>query len=288
MKNKSCHSRRTKIVRRSKKNLRRTIKRKRLGKGRRRPTRRYSRVQRGGISKAELDSLIDKANGGDANSEFDLGERYNYGNDVEKNYVKAAEYYKLAADQNHAGAQFALGDMYDLGRGVEKNYVDAAKYYKLAAERGYADAQFALGNMYEHSRGVEKNYVDAVKYYKLAADQNHADAQFALGNMWEGALAVEQREVEAAQLYNLAAEQFHGGAHFALGKMYDDGRGGFEKDVNEAYKLYLKAKYLGLGEEKQQDDLSDRLREIKRHLIKGDAAKIYEEVNTWWRQVRDL
>jgi len=48
MKKKSGHRRRTKIVRRSRKNLRRTNKRKRLGKGRRRPTRRYSRVQRGG------------------------------------------------------------------------------------------------------------------------------------------------------------------------------------------------------------------------------------------------
>lgn len=48
MKKKSGHRRRTKVVRRSKKKLRRTVKRKSLGKGRRRPTRRYSRVQRGG------------------------------------------------------------------------------------------------------------------------------------------------------------------------------------------------------------------------------------------------
>jgi hypothetical protein len=53
MKKKSGHRRRTKILRRSRKNLRRTIKRKRLGKGRRRPTRRYSRVQRGGLGGEE-------------------------------------------------------------------------------------------------------------------------------------------------------------------------------------------------------------------------------------------
>ena len=51
MKKKSGHRRRTKVVRRSRKNLRRTVKRKRLGKSRRRPTRRYSRVQRGGDDK---------------------------------------------------------------------------------------------------------------------------------------------------------------------------------------------------------------------------------------------
>ncbi len=48
MKKKSGHRRRTKMVRRSRKNFRRTIKRKSLGKGRRRSTRRYSRIQRGG------------------------------------------------------------------------------------------------------------------------------------------------------------------------------------------------------------------------------------------------
>jgi hypothetical protein len=48
MKKKSGHCRLTKVVRKSMKNLRRTNKRKSLGKSRRRPTRRYSRIQRGG------------------------------------------------------------------------------------------------------------------------------------------------------------------------------------------------------------------------------------------------
>ena len=48
MKNKACSRRRIKIVRRSKKNLRRTIKRKNIRRNGSRSTRRYSRVQRGG------------------------------------------------------------------------------------------------------------------------------------------------------------------------------------------------------------------------------------------------
>lgn len=263
MKNKSCHSRRTKIVRRSKKNLRRTIKRKRLGKGRRRPTRRYSRVQRGGgISKADLKLLIDNAQDG------------------------------------RADAQFALGNMYELGRGVDKNEAEAARLYNLAAEQGYADAQFALGNMYEEGRGVDKNEAQAVILYKLAAAQGHEDAEFALGNMYEDGRGVEKKDdAEAARLYKLAAEQFHAGAHFALGKMYEDGRV-FEKNVNEAYTLYLKAGKLILGEQKQQDDLIDRLRKIRnpidenaqkngKPLTKEDALKIEREVNIWWKALKE-
>jgi hypothetical protein len=48
MKKKSGNRRRTKVVRRSRKKLRRTNKRKSLGKSRRHSTRRYSRIQRGG------------------------------------------------------------------------------------------------------------------------------------------------------------------------------------------------------------------------------------------------
>ena len=58
MKKKSCHRRRTKVVHRSRKNVRRTVKRKSVGKGRRRPTRRYSRVQRGGIDMKLLKSSV--------------------------------------------------------------------------------------------------------------------------------------------------------------------------------------------------------------------------------------
>lgn len=58
MKKKSCHRRRTKVVRRSRKNSRRTFKRKSLGKGRRRPTRRYSRVQRGGLPEETADTSL--------------------------------------------------------------------------------------------------------------------------------------------------------------------------------------------------------------------------------------
>ena len=165
----------------------------------------------------------------------------------------------------------------------------------MAAAQGDADAQFALGNMYEEGRGVEKNYVDAAKYYKLAADRGYADAQFALGNMYEDGRGVDMKdEVEAARLYNLAANQFHAGAHFALGKMYDDGRGGFEKNVNEAYTLYLKARKLILGEQKQQEELIDRLRKIRNPIDENaqkngkplDAVKIEMEVDTWWKEVK--
>ena len=81
MKKKSGHRRRTKVVRRSRKKSRRTFKRKSLGKGRRRPTRRYSRVQRGGLTDEELKEQTQKAEQGDAHARLanKLGDMFNYG-----------------------------------------------------------------------------------------------------------------------------------------------------------------------------------------------------------------
>jgi TPR repeat protein len=126
MKKKSGHRRRTKIVRRSNKNLRRTIKRKRLGKGRRRPTRRYSRVQRGGENPEE---------------NYQKGLKYENGQGVDKNYSEAAKYYKLAADNGHADAGFKLGQMYENGQGVEKNVGYAYMLYQIAKRSGLDDPQ---------------------------------------------------------------------------------------------------------------------------------------------------
>ena len=109
MKKKSGHRRRTKVVRRSRKNLRRTVKRKRLGKSRRRPTRRYSRVQRGGeLTHAEIEKLKQTAENGDAEAQFNLGTMFENGRGVAQDRAEAIRWYRLAAAQGHAKATAAL------------------------------------------------------------------------------------------------------------------------------------------------------------------------------------
>jgi TPR repeat protein len=122
MKKKSGHRRRTKVVRKSRKNLRRTNKRKRLGKGRRRPTRRYSRIQRGGMTEEELEILKKNADAGVAKAQYSLGIIYENGLGVAKDATEAVKYYTLAGDSEHIGAIIKLADIYRYGRpGVEKN-----------------------------------------------------------------------------------------------------------------------------------------------------------------------
>jgi len=73
------------------------------------------------------------------------------------------------AEQGYADAQSDLGEMYDEGRGVPKDYKEAARWYRKAAEQGNADAQSDLGVMYAKGRGVPKDYVTAYMWFNLAA-----------------------------------------------------------------------------------------------------------------------
>jgi hypothetical protein len=170
MKKKSGSRRRTKIVHRSKKNIRRTVRRKSLAKGRRRPTRRQARVQRGG------DTLTDNSN-----CFVTVGEMYYYGiGNLDRDDEMAVKLYTVAADNGNADAQFKLGKMYNLGEGVKQDYAEAVRLYSLAAAQGHAVAQFKLGKMYENGRGVEPDDEAAIRFYSLAAAQRHTDAIAAL------------------------------------------------------------------------------------------------------------
>src|SRR6267378_4931770 len=63
-----------------------------------------------------------KAEAGDAESEVELGRRYDKGEGVVKDHTEAAKWYRKAAEQNYAVTQYHLGLCYE--RGVAKNQVE--------------------------------------------------------------------------------------------------------------------------------------------------------------------
>ena len=97
--------------------------------------------------------------------------RHTKGQGVAQDYIKAAKWYRLAADQGWATAQNNLGVLYDKGQGVDQDDVEAARWWRLAADQGWARAQYNLGVMYAKGHGVPKDYVMAYKWWSLAAAQ---------------------------------------------------------------------------------------------------------------------
>src|SRR5437868_1048960 len=68
-----------------------------------------------------IEELKAKAEAGDAESEVELGRRYDKGEGMVKDHAEAAKWYRKAAEQNLAKAQYNLGVCYAHGEGVEKN-----------------------------------------------------------------------------------------------------------------------------------------------------------------------
>lgn len=87
-----------------------------------------------------LNLLIQQAEQGDIQAQFNLGMRYCKGIGVAKNCKNAFIWLKKAAEQGHSSAQVLLGTMYDSGEGVERNKQEAFKWYKKTCQTGSCHA----------------------------------------------------------------------------------------------------------------------------------------------------
>ncbi|MDD6005961.1 MAG: Sel1-like repeat-containing protein kinase family protein, partial [Bacteroidales bacterium] len=153
---------------------------------------------------AVVEAIIESDN---AEYQFAQGEAYYYGKGVEKDEIKAVEWYRKAAEQGYAPAQNSLGICYELGRGVEQDYAEAVEWYRKAAVQGYAFAQVNLGYCYKWGRGVKQDYAKAVEWFRKAAEQGNSGAQYLLGDCYENGRGVAKNWYKAVEWYQKAAEQ---------------------------------------------------------------------------------
>jgi len=158
-------------------------------------------------SKLSLTDLRRRAEAGDPEAQFQLGNKYYWDDGVTKDYTEAEKWFRKAAEQGLADAQFLLGVSYMQGSGVTQDDTEAVKWYRKAAEQGNAYAQCFLGVMYHNGRGVTQDSSEAVKWFRKAAEQGLANAQCLLGNMYEYGQGVTKDINEAVKWYRKAAEQ---------------------------------------------------------------------------------
>lgn len=136
--------------------------------------------------------LLDRAQKGDAQAQFELGVCYDFGYGVYKNEVEAVVWYYLAAVLGHVEAQYFLGTCYDDGRGVDPDPKEAYSWYKRAAQKGHPGAQFNLGVSYFNGEGVARNMVEAYAWLLISATYGDPDAIKALPEV-AASLTTEQQ-----------------------------------------------------------------------------------------------
>jgi len=109
---------------------------------------------------------LPKAESGDVDAMYDLGEMYELGKGTEKDMAQAFDWYQKAAAQGDIKAEYRIGVAYLKGKGVSKNSEEAYKHLKRSADKGYARAQYYMGVMYEKGMAVTKDYDKALSWYE--------------------------------------------------------------------------------------------------------------------------
>lgn len=239
-----------------------------------RSLRAQSQTSRAGIPQ----ELLAKAKAGDAGAQCDLGMIYAQGQDVPKDYLQAATWFRKAAEQGETTAEYNLGVLYDDGDGVSRDYVQAAKWFRNAAEKGDPNAQYSLGVLYAKGRGVTQDYAQAAVWYRKAADGGDANAQNQLGVLYYFGHGVPEDYAQAANWYRKAAEQGDANAQFTLALLYDRGQG-VPLDYVQAAVWFHKA--AAQGNAAAQSILGDM------YYLGQGVGQDDSEATAWYRRAAD-
>lgn len=76
-----------------------------------------------------------------------------------------------------------LGIIYDNGHGVNRDYVKAREWYEKAIAGGIVVAMHSLGNLYAKGFGVNIDIDKAIEWYQKAANAGDGDAANAFARL---------------------------------------------------------------------------------------------------------
>ena len=82
----------------------------------------------------------------------------------------------IYAEQRSSTTQFELGQMFRKADDENRDYSRAADWFRRSAQQGYRRAQFKLGLMYARGLGVKQDYIEAYAWLKVAASQGSRKA----------------------------------------------------------------------------------------------------------------
>lgn len=108
-----------------------------------------------------------------AEAATNLGALYYSGIAFEQDYVKAAYYYKMAAELGNIRAICNMGYCYYYGRHQEKDYKLAFDYFVRGGLLGDPNCLYKLGDMYLNGEHVDVNKDMAFKLYQRALKINN-------------------------------------------------------------------------------------------------------------------
>jgi len=183
----------------------------------------------------------------DANAQYCLGNMYNKGEGVLRDYAQAMAWYERSMTNGNMESLYSIAQLYQDGRGVR---VDEKKAFDLklkAAENDCRMAQNSIGHDYSHGWGCEKNLDLWLEWKLKAANGGYALAQASLGLSFQhGKERYLKPDWGKAKLwYEKAIDSGSLDAMFLMAENYAKGDMGLVQDKEKAFQLYKYAAVLG-------------------------------------------
>lgn len=169
---------------------------------------------------AVFNQLYFRAILGDAQSQFEIGQMFQYGLGVAQSEASAMVFYQNAAEQQHLGAEYNLGIL-NLQHPQDANsYQTALNWLTDSAFKGNNNAQYVLARVLEEGKIgpdgkvlIKPDQEQATSMLYLAAANNYGPAQYDLADrlsrVYDNAFSLDVKKQKIAlirQLYRGAAE----------------------------------------------------------------------------------
>lgn len=140
-----------------------------------------------------------KAAAGDKFAQHELGLRYMSGSGVERDTVKAARWFSLAAAQGLTASRFNLSILTFHGWGVRWDPFESYRLMKQCAGDGMVEGEFLLASFLTEGLAVERDWQKAYDWVKKAADAGYEPAKKALPEI-EARLKKDEKKSDDAPL----------------------------------------------------------------------------------------
>ncbi|WGD31498.1 tetratricopeptide repeat protein [Ancylobacter sp. WKF20] len=210
---------------------------------------------RSGDMEKGIDSLRYAADQGHAGAQWKLGRMYAEGEGVERNDIKAFEYFtqiaNLHADDNPSAPQarfvadafVALGGYYLVGipNKVRRDPNRARDMFAYAASYfGDPDAQYHLARLYIDGDGVPRDPRFAARWLGLAAHKGQYQAQAALGGLlFKGDDGIPRQGARGLMWLTLARDAAAGPEDKWVVDLYEEAFAGASSDERAMALVYL-------------------------------------------------
>jgi len=181
--------------------------------------------------KASFDWLCAAAARGRAHAMAEVGLRYSNGAGVERDFVKATQWFSQARDAGDVSAGTLLAECYLFGKGVSKNEATAIHLLQDAAAANDPRAMDQLGNCYHKGIGVAADDAAAFRQYSAAAKLNYLDSVGNLGVLYLTSDKTDLGKNEAARtqkavgLFRDGAKQNNAFCMYLYARCFEAGTG---------------------------------------------------------------